>query len=136
MSQAFARRVLSRERDPSLFYSIVNVTSSNAVGVAVTRAEYCASKAAAAMVSKVFAARLAAEDVSVYDVQPGVIETDMTAAVLDAYKERIASGLTLMPRTGKPEEMGKIIAGLAGGALPYTTGQSISADGGLLLPRF
>ena len=136
LTQAFARRLLSRTRDPSLFHSIVNVTSSNAVAVAVPRAEYCASKAAAAMVSKTWAVRLGAENIAVYDVQPGLIETDMTAVVIDEYTQRARDGLTLFPRVGQPSEIGAIIASLASGKLPYTTGQAISADAGMLVPRF
>ncbi|MEN8195509.1 MAG: 3-ketoacyl-ACP reductase [Pseudomonadota bacterium] len=136
LSQAFARRMLARDRDPDLFYSIVNVTSSNAAAVAVQRGEYCASKAAAAMVSKAFAVRLGPENIAVYDVQPGLIATDMTAPVIDSYAQRARDGLTLFPRVGQPEDMGRIIACLAGGKLPYTTGQVISADAGLLVPRF
>jgi NAD(P)-dependent dehydrogenase (short-subunit alcohol dehydrogenase family) len=136
LSQAFARRLVARERDAALFHSIVNVTSSNAVAVAVQRAEYCASKAAAAMVSKAFAVRLGPENIAVYDVQPGLIATDMTAPVIGSYRKRAADGLTLLPRVGEPEEMGRIIAALAAGRLPYTTGQAISADGGLLISRF
>jgi NAD(P)-dependent dehydrogenase (short-subunit alcohol dehydrogenase family) len=136
LSQAFARFLLAREREQSLFHSIVNVTSSNAVAVAVQRAEYCASKAAAAMVSKAFAVRLGPENIAVYDVQPGLIATDMTAPVIESYRKRAAEGLTLLPRVGEPEEMGRIIAALAAGRLPYTTGQAISADGGLLVSRF
>lgn len=136
LAQAFARRLLARERDATLFHSIVNVTSSNAVAVAVERGEYCASKAAAAMISKVFAVRLGAENIAVYDVQPGVIETAMTAPVIANYRARAAAGLTLMPRIGQPEEVGRIVAALATGRLPYTTGQTISADAGMLVPRF
>ncbi|MDJ0629426.1 MAG: 3-ketoacyl-ACP reductase [Rhodobacter sp.] len=136
LTQAFARRLLARKRDPALFHSIVNVTSSNAVAVAVPRAEYCASKAAAAMVSKTWAVRLGPENIAVYDVQPGLIATDMTAPVIDQYAERARDGLTLFPRVGQPEEMGAIIAALASGKLPYTTGQAISADAGMLVPRF
>lgn len=136
LTQAFAKRLLARTRNPDLFYSIVNVTSSNAVAVAEPRAEYAASKAAAAMVSKTWAVRLGREGIAVYDVQPGLIATDMTAPVIDQYRERAEAGLTLFPRVGQPEEMGKIIASLASGKLPYTTGQTISADGGLLVPRF
>ena len=88
------------------------------------------------MVSRVFAARLGAENISVYDVQPGLIETDMTASVIEAYKMRTTEGLTLFPRVGQPEEIGRVITSLATGALPYTTGQAVSADGGMLVPRF
>ncbi|MFZ0100120.1 MAG: 3-ketoacyl-ACP reductase [Gemmobacter sp.] len=136
LSQAFARRLLARERPAGLFHSIVNVTSSNAVAVAVQRSEYCASKAAAAMVSKALAVRLGPENIAVYDVQPGLIATDMTAPVIEMYRKRAEDGLTLIPRIGQPEEMGAIIATLAVGRLPYTTGQTISADAGMLVPRF
>lgn len=135
LSQCFARRLLSRPR-PALFHAIVNVTSANAAAVAVQRAEYCASKAAAAMVSQALAVRLGAEDIAVYDVRPGVINTEMTAPVIAAYAKRAADGLTLFPRIGQPEDIGTIIATLASGKLPYTTGQVIAADAGMLVPRF
>jgi NAD(P)-dependent dehydrogenase (short-subunit alcohol dehydrogenase family) len=137
LSQAFAKLLLARARDDGRFYSLVNVSSSNAVAVAVQRGEYCASKAAAAMIAKVFAVRLGGEGIAVYDIQPGVIETDMTLAVRDAYRRRVEEeGLTLLPRLGQPAEVGRIIATLAGGGLPYTTGHVISADAGMLVQRF
>lgn len=136
LSQAFAKLLLSRPRAEGVFHSIVNVTSSNATAVAVQRSEYCASKAAAAMVSKALAVRLGPENIAVYDVQPGLIATDMTAAVIEHYRQRAVDGLTLLPRVGEPEDMGGIIATLASGGLPYTTGQVISADAGMLVPRF
>lgn len=136
LTQAFARRVLERERDPALFHAIVNVTSSNAVAVAEPRSEYCVSKAAAAMSSKAWAVRLGRENIAVYDVQPGLIATEMTAPVIAQYEERAKAGLTLIPRIGQPADMGGIIAALASGKLPYTTGQVISADAGMLVPRF
>jgi len=137
LSQAFARRLVGRDRNDGRYYSLVNVSSSNAVAVAVQRGEYCASKAASAMISKVFAVRLGGEGIAVYDIQPGVIETAMTSVVKDIYEQRIRDeGLTLLPRMGRPEEVGRIIATLAGGALPYTTGHVISADAGMLVQRF
>ncbi len=136
LSQAFAKRLTGRERSPDLFHAIINVTSSNAEAVAAPRAEYCASKAAAAMISKTLAVRLGPEEIAVYDVRPGLIETDMTAPVIAEYDKRAKDGLTLFPRVGQPEEIGRIIASLASGKLPYTTGQVISADGGMLVPRF
>ena len=134
--QGFAKRLLTRDRVDNLFHAIVNVTSANADAVAIPRTEYCASKAAAAMVSKAWAVRLGPENIAVYDVRPGLIATDMTAPVLDDYEDRAKDGLTLMPRIGTPDEVGTIIATLASGKLPYTTGQVISADAGMLVPRF
>ena len=136
LTQAFAARLLVRERDAGAFHSIVNVTSSNADAVAEPRAEYSASKAAAAMISKTWAVRLGREGVAVYDVRPGLIDTDMTAPVIESYAKRAEAGLTLFPRVGKPEEVGAIVASLAAGDLPYTTGMSVPADGGMLVPRF
>lgn len=136
LTQAFAKRLLGRARDAQAFHSIVNVTSSNAVAVAVPRAEYCVSKAAAAMSSKAWAVRLGPENIAVYDVQPGLIATEMTAGVIAQYEQRAKEGLTLFPRVGQPAEMGRIVAALASGKLPYTTGQAISADAGMLVPRF
>jgi NAD(P)-dependent dehydrogenase (short-subunit alcohol dehydrogenase family) len=136
LSQAFARRLLGRARPAGLHHAIVNVTSANANAVAVQRAEYCASKAAAAMVSKALAVRLGPENIAVYDVQPGLIETDMTAPVIESYRARAEAGLTLLPRVGLPSEVGAVIAALAAGRLPYTTGQAVAVDGGMLVPRF
>ncbi len=136
LTQAFAKRLLARERDPNVFHAIVNVTSSNAEAVAEPRAEYAASKAGAAMVSQSWAVRLGREGIAVYDVRPGLIETDMTAPVIAQYEERAKAGLTLFPRVGQPQDVGTIIASLATGKLPYTTGQVIYADGGMLVPRF
>ncbi len=137
LSQSFARRLLSRERDEDTFYSLINVSSVNAQAASVARGEYCASKAAASMIAKVFAVRLGAEGIAVYDIQPGLIDTDMTKTVKQMYEQRIAEeGATLIPRMGKPADVGKIIATLASGGMPYTTGHTIMADAGLILPRF
>ncbi|MEM9427595.1 MAG: 3-ketoacyl-ACP reductase [Pseudomonadota bacterium] len=136
LSQTFAKRLLARDRDAEVFHSIVNVTSANAEAVAEPRAEYAASKAGAAMVSRAWAVRLGREGIAVYDVRPGLIETDMTAPVIAEYEARAKAGLTLFPRVGQPQDVGTIIASLASGKLPYTTGQVIHADGGMLVPRF
>ena len=136
LTQAFSKRLLSSKCESDLQYSIINVTSSNAVAVAETRGEYCGSKAAAAMISKVFAVRLAREGIAVYDVQPGLINTSMTKSVIDSYQQRAKDGLCLIPRVGQPDEIGKVVATLATSGLPYTTGQVISVDGGMLVSRF
>lgn len=136
LSQNFAQRLLSKERTANLHYSLINVSSVNAEAVAVMRAEYCASKAALAMISKCFAVRLGSENIPVFDVQPGLIETDMTAGVIEEYKKRAADGLCLFPRVGSASEIGEVIASLATNRLPYTTGHVIRADGGMLIQRF
>jgi 3-oxoacyl-[acyl-carrier protein] reductase len=75
------------------------------------------------------------EGIPVYEVRPGVIETDMTAKAKEAYLERIQGGLTLERRLGQPEDIGKIVAVLAKGNMPYATGQVIHIDGGLTVER-
>ena len=136
LSQACAKRFLARKREAELLYSIINVTSANATAASVLRGEYCASKAAAAMVSKVFAARLGCEEIAVFDVQPGLIDTEMTKSVIADYQRRAEAGLCLFPRVGQAAEVGKVVASLAGGGMPYVTGQVVSVDGGLLVERF
>ena len=136
LTQAFARRLLERERPTALHHSIVTITSANAIGVSINRGEYCVSKAGASMVSKLFAARLSNDGIGVYEIQPGFIETDMTAPSKARYDKLIDDGLTVIKRWGKPEEVARIAVTLATGGLPYTTGQAIAADAGLLTVRY
>lgn len=137
LSQTWAKRLLQRRRDDGRFYSLINVSSSNAEAVAEPRAEYCVSKAGSAMITKVFAVRLGREGIACYDIRPGLIETAMTSAVTDLYQRRIdEEGLTLIRRMGKPADVGRIMATLASGDLPYTTGHVIYADAGMLVSRF
>jgi len=137
LSQCWAKRLLSRERNDGRFYSLINVSSSNAVAASENRGEYCASKATSAMISRVFATRLGRENISVYDIQPGIIETAMTKPALEQYQKRISeNALTLLQRVGDTAEVGQCMVSLANGSMPYTTGQVISVDAGLLVPRF
>lgn len=136
LTQEFARQLLARERDAALHYSIVSVTSANATAVSIARGEYCISKAGASMASKLFAARLCNDGIGVYEIQPGFIETDMTAPSKAKYDKLIEDGLTVIKRFGTPEEVGRIAVTLATGGLPYTSGQAILADGGLLTTRY
>jgi NAD(P)-dependent dehydrogenase (short-subunit alcohol dehydrogenase family) len=134
LTQAFARRV--RENITECHRSIVTITSANATAVSIARGEYCMSKAAASMMSKLFASRLSDEDIGVYETQPGFIETDMTAPSKAKYDALIEGGLTVIKRFGTPDEVARIALTLASGLLPYTTGQAILADGGLLTVRY
>lgn len=134
LTQAFARRLLDCKS--AAHRSIVTISSSNAVAVSIARGEYCISKAAVSMMSKLFAARLCNDGIGVYEIQPGFIETDMTAPSKARYDRLIDEGLTVIRRFGRPEEVGRIAATLAKGLLPYTTGQVIQADAGLLTVRY
>jgi NAD(P)-dependent dehydrogenase (short-subunit alcohol dehydrogenase family) len=132
LTQTFAKRLQPSESHRS----IVTISSANATGVSITRGEYCISKAGVSMMSKLFAARLSNEGVGVYEIQPGFIETDMTAPSKARYDKLIDEGLTVIKRFGTPEEVGRIALTLAQGLLPYTTGQIIQADAGLMMVRY
>ena len=114
---------------------IITITSMSAEVASINRAEYCMSKAGLAMMTKLFATRLAEAEIAVYEVRPGIIQTDMTAGVKEKYDKLIGEGLTLEKRWGTPADIGKIVATLATGEIPYATGQVINADGGLTIQR-
>ena len=114
---------------------IINVSSISATVASVTRGEYCLSKAGVSMATKLWAARLGEFGITVYEVRPGVIKTDMTASVQEKYDNLIADGLLVQPRWGLPQDIGKACSSLARGDFPYSTGQVILVDGGLTLPR-
>jgi 3-oxoacyl-[acyl-carrier protein] reductase len=136
LTQAIARRmVLQKEQDPSFQASIVFVTSVSAEMVSTARGDYCVSKAGLAMTARLFAARLAAHGIPVFEVRPGIVATDMTAPVRDKYDARIADGLVPERRWGQPADVGRTVAALVRGDLPYATGSVIHVDGGLTIPR-
>jgi len=114
---------------------IVFISSMSATVVSTNRGEYCVSKAGLSMASQLWAARLADEGISVFEVRPGVIRTDMTAGVTEKYDRLIGQGLTLQKRWGTPADVGRAVAMLARGDLPYSTGQVILVDGGLTVQR-
>ena len=127
--------VARREADRSFRASIVFVTSVSAEMASPNRGEYCVSKAGLSMAAKLFAVRLAAGGIPVYEVRPGIISTDMTAGVQAAYDQRIADGLVPERRWGTPDDVGSTVAALVRGDLPYTTGSVINVDGGLGVAR-
>ncbi len=110
---------------------IVFVTSISADTASVARGEYCVSKAGLSMAAHLWAVRLAEFDLPVFEVRPGIVKTDMTADVTGKYDDLIADGLLLEPRWGRPEDIGRAVAMLARGDLPYSTGQVLTMDGGL-----
>lgn len=136
-TQAVARRMSEHTPPPDAAHrSIVFVTSSNAVAASVTRGEYCMSKSALSMAARLFAIRMAPHGVGVYEVQPGIVLTDMTAPSKATYDARIADGLLVEPRWGRPEDVARVVRTMAAGLLPYTAAQTVRVDGGLLLTRF
>lgn len=114
---------------------IVTISSVSAYTASVNRGDYCISKAALSMITPLFAARLAEHGIAVYEIRPGIIETDMTAGVKDKYDKLLREGLAPFPRWGTPEDVGKAVAAIAQDLLPYSTGEVINVDGGFHLRR-
>lgn len=136
LTQAIARLMLARKSGaPGFRAAIVFVTSVSAETASINRGDYCVTKAGLAMATKLFATRLAASGIPVYEVRPGIIATDMTAPVRAVYDARIADGLVPERRWGEPEDVGRTVAALVRGDLPYSTGTVIQVDGGLAIPR-
>ena len=136
LTQAVARQMVARKNaDPSFAASIVFVTSVSAEMASIARGEYCVSKAGLAMATRLFALRLAPAGIPVYEVRPGIIATDMTAKVREMYDARIADGLVPDQRWGQPEDVGRSVAALLRGDVPYATGTVVHVDGGLAIPR-
>ena len=136
LTQAVAARMIELVRDGVVEApQIVFITSLSSTLASVNRGEYCVSKAGLSMVAKLFAVRLADLGVLVYEVRPGIIATDMTGPIRETYDRRIADGLSPIRRWGTPEDVGRAVAALASGALPFSTGEVIHVDGGLHLAR-
>jgi 3-oxoacyl-[acyl-carrier protein] reductase len=136
LTQAAAQIMIAGGRpDAGARAAIVFITSVSAELASPNRGEYCVSKAGLAMAVKLFAARLAEHAIPVYEVRPGVIDTDMTAGVRAIYDRRIADGLVPDKRWGTPADVGRAVAALVRGDLPYATGTVIHVDGGLSVPR-
>jgi NAD(P)-dependent dehydrogenase (short-subunit alcohol dehydrogenase family) len=133
LAQAVARRMLAQTTDT--YRALCFVTSVSADMASVERAEYCISKAAAAMIARLFAARLAGDGIGVFDIRPGVIDTPMTSGVHDAYTARIEGGLVPAGRWGTPEDVAHTILPLVTGQLAFATGAVIPVDGGLSIRR-
>jgi 3-oxoacyl-[acyl-carrier protein] reductase len=136
LTQRIARLMVGRtQANQAPAGAIVFVTSVSAEMASPHRGEYCVSKAGLAMAVRLFAVRLAQHGIPVYEVRPGIIATDMTAGVREMYDQRIATGLVPENRWGQPEDVGRTVASLVAGHLPYATGSVIHVDGGLSIPR-
>jgi NAD(P)-dependent dehydrogenase (short-subunit alcohol dehydrogenase family) len=114
---------------------IINIGSVSAYTASVNRGEYCMSKAGLGMMTALFADRLAEFGILVYEVRPGVINTDMTSVVKERYDALIGGGLTPVKRWGEPEDVARAVLAIAEGYLPFSTGEIINVDGGFHLRR-
>jgi NAD(P)-dependent dehydrogenase (short-subunit alcohol dehydrogenase family) len=116
---------------------IINIGSMSAYTSSINRAEYCLSKAGLAMMTALYADRLADAErgINVYEIRPGIIETDMTSVVQAKYDRLIADGLTPIRRWGQPDDVARAVVVIAQDQLPFSTGEVINVDGGFHLRR-
>jgi NAD(P)-dependent dehydrogenase (short-subunit alcohol dehydrogenase family) len=137
LAQSAANLMIRQRRDNTIAAGmIINISSISAYAASHNRAEYCLSKAALSMATTLFATRLAEHNIRVYEIRPGIVETDMTAGVQKKYDQLIANGLTPIKRWGQPDDIGKAVAAIARGDFPFSTGEVFNIDGGYHLRWF
>lgn len=132
LTQLAARRMIEQVRQGVLNApKIVTITSISAYTASVNRGDYCVAKAGLAMMTALYAARLAEHGINVYEIRPGIIETDMTGPVKAKYDKLILTdGITPIRRWGQAEDVGRAVVAVATDLLPFSTGQVIDVDGG------
>ncbi|MBK6797357.1 MAG: 3-ketoacyl-ACP reductase [Acidobacteria bacterium] len=137
LTQRVARQMISQvqrgDRNDFGLPRIVTISSVSVYTASVNRGDYCVAKAGLAMMTKLFAARLAEFGINVYEVRPGVIATDMTEGVKEKYDRLIEQGAWPIRRWGVPSDIGRAVATIARGDFPYSTGEVINVDGGFHL---
>lgn len=136
LSQVVARQMIRQGEIRGQYRSIINITSCNVTVVSPLRGEYCLSKAASSMVTRLFALRLVDEGIGVYEIRPGMIETTMTKPVMERYSGMIENGFVPMKRWGQPKDIATTAVTMAEGRIPYTVGQPVISDGGLTIVTF
>lgn len=126
LTQAVAKLMIEQKQRGK----IINISSLSAYAVSLNRGEYCLSKAGISMLTKLFAIRLSSHGINVYEVRPGIIDTDMTAPAKAKYDALIAEGLTPIQRWGTPEDVANVVAALCSDGFGFSTGEVINVDGG------
>jgi NAD(P)-dependent dehydrogenase (short-subunit alcohol dehydrogenase family) len=135
LTQLAAKRMMEQNGGGS-GCRIVIIGSVSAYAPSINRGEYCVAKAGLAMMNKLFAVRLADAGINVYEIRPGVIETEMTAPVKAIYDRLIVDqGLTPIRRWGQPQDVAKAVVAVARDLFPFSTGQVIDVDGGYHLHK-
>ena len=130
LTQSAVKLMLDSAPLASTRRAIVNITSISAFAPSTNRGDYCIAKAGLAMMTQLFAVRLAQFGIGVFEIQPGVIATDMTGPVKAKYDALFAEGLAPLNRWGLPDDVGKAVTAVALGHFPYSTGQVFKVDGG------
>lgn len=139
LTQSIARAMVARKASgggkPAHYRSIITITSANADIIGVNRGDYCMTKAALSMMSKLFASRLAQDDIHVFEVRPGIVRTEMTEPATATYDRLIENDGVPLKRWGEPDDVAATVATIALGRLPFATGEILNVGGGLHLHR-
>ncbi|MFB6272044.1 MAG: 3-ketoacyl-ACP reductase [Salinibacter sp.] len=136
LTQLVANWMVKQQADDEAYEGcVINITSISSTVASTNRGEYCISKAGLTMATKLWAVRLSEFDIPVYEIRPGIVDTDMTSGAKEKYDRLIEEGLMLQDRWGQPEDVGKAAAMLTRGDLPYSTGEVIMVDGGMTVDR-
>lgn len=135
LTQSCAKRMIAQADNGECKPVIVFISSMSAYTSSVNRAEYCISKAGISATALLYADRLSQHGINVYEIRPGIIETDMTAGAKEKYDALIESGLLPLKRWGMPEDVASAVWAVCAGLLPYSTGEVINVDGGFHLRR-
>jgi NAD(P)-dependent dehydrogenase (short-subunit alcohol dehydrogenase family) len=135
LTQLVARKMIDHIGESEIKPCIIFISSISAYVSSPSRAEYCISKAALSQTARLYADRLAEYGINVYEIQPGIIQTDMTEPVTKKYDKLIADGLVPQKRWGYPEDIGKAVVALANGSFEYSTGLVLEISGGMNISR-
>lgn len=131
LTQTVARQMVAQKSGGA----IVNISSCSAYTSSTNRGEYCISKAGVSMITKLFADRLANDNITVNEICPGIIATGMTKGVKEKYDRLIQDGIVPLKRWGTPDDIAKAVIALCDGTFGYATGQSFIIDGGLSIRK-
>jgi NAD(P)-dependent dehydrogenase (short-subunit alcohol dehydrogenase family) len=135
IAQKMVAALAAGAQPPAVTPKIINISSVSAYAASVNRGDYCISKAGLSMVTQLYAARLAEHGINVYEIRPGIVETDMTSAVKAKYDEMIKQGIAPIRRWGRPDDVARAVVAIARDLLPFSTGEVINVDGGFHLRR-
>lgn len=137
ITQRIANYMIENTKKNSNFSPvIINISSISSWTSSTSRGEYCISKAGVSMMTKLFADRLAEFGITVFEIQPGIIKTNMTSSVVEKYDNLIYNeGILLQKRWGFPEDIAKIVDSIVSGNFSYSTGQVFYVDGGFHIRR-
>lgn len=136
MTQLVAQKMAAYSKEIKDYNGcIITISSISSHVASINRGEYCVAKAGLSMMTKLFAVRMGEYGIPVYEVQPGIISTDMTSGVKEKYDKLFAGGIAVENRWGQPEDVGRAVVALAKGSIPYATGQVLTIDGGMTIER-